>query len=416
MRHCPACGAPLTGSERFCPTCGTEIGFVALDPLGTRTPTSDSAVVDSPPRRGLRRGLLVAGVVLAGIIGWQLTQRDPASDASTPTTTVTRPTTTTTTSTRATTTTTTTPAQPTPPARVELPAGLTGNLIAATRDTLIDIDLATGTVTTTPLQTQLSIDRLVALDNTFIGLGSDGAFAISPTDGSSRTVIDGAYVSYVGDDGRTLLVATDAPDRQQALKIIRDDGQLIDVHPDAVVRMLGGPSAIHDGHVVITAGQGVGLVDPTTGTGRLVGEGALVAANRDLLIRVVCQPDLHCSWIIGDYDGHQHRAIDAPTDIVTGFGLATISTDGTTLVGLAFGPGQPVLHAMDLTTGAIRPVDNPPDLDTIFQSRFALTHDGNWLIARNTSGDIELLSLTDPTGHTLDLNLPGTIQALTITG
>lgn len=101
---------------------------------------------------------------------------------------------------------------------------------------------------------------------------------------------------------------------------------------------------------------------------------------------------------------------------MTGFGLATISTDGTTLVGMAFGPGQPVLHAMDLTTGAIRPVDNPPDLNAILERQFAVTHDGQWLIVRNSGGDIELISLTDPTSHTLDLNLPGTIQALAITG
>ncbi|MEZ5374827.1 MAG: zinc ribbon domain-containing protein [Microthrixaceae bacterium] len=415
MRHCPACGGPLTGNERFCPACGTEIGLVTLDPLGTRTPTSDSALVASPPRRGLRQGLILAGVALAGIIGWQLTQRDPGSDTSAPTSTVTRPTTTTTTSARADAT-TTPPTQPTPPARVELPAGLTGHLIAATRDELIDINLATGNVATTPLQDRLSIDRVVALDNTIIGLGSDGAFAISPDDGSTRAIIDGAYVSYLGDDGNTLLVATDAPDRQQALRLIRDDGRLIDVHPDAVDRMLGGPSPIHDGQVVITAGQGVGLMDPTTGTGRLIGEGALIAANRDVLIRVVCQPDLHCNWIIGDYDGNQHHTIDAPTDIVTGFGLASISTDGTALVGLAFGPGQPVLHAMDLATGAIRPVDNPPHINAIFERQFAITHDGHWLIIRNAGGDIELLSLTDPTSHTLDLNLPGSIQALTVTG
>jgi hypothetical protein len=180
--------------------------------------------------------------------------------------------------------------------------------------------------------------------------------------------------------------------------------------------MLGGPSPIHDGHVVISAGQGVGLIDPTTGAGRLVSEGALIAANRDLLIRVVCEPDLHCNWIIGDYDGNQHHTIDAPADTLTGFGAATISTDGTTLIGLAFGPGPPVLHAMDLTTGAVRPVDDPPPLDAIFEGRFAVTHDGHWLAVRNTSGDIELISLTDPTRHVLGLNLPGTIQALTVTG
>ncbi|MDH4148456.1 MAG: hypothetical protein OEY23_25145, partial [Acidimicrobiia bacterium] len=255
----------------------------------------------------------------------------------------------------------------------------------------------------------------VALDNNVVvGLGADGAFTISPADGSSRTIIDGAYVRYLGDDGRTLLVATDASDRQQALKLIRGDSQLVDVHPDAVGRMLGGPAPMHDVVVVVGAGQGVGLIDPTTGEGHLVGEGALITASRALLIRVICQPDLHCNWIIGGYDGNQHHAIDAPTDTLGGFGLGIISTDGTTLIGLAFGPGPPVLHVMDLSTGAIRPVDNPPQLDAIFDQQFALTHDGRWLVTRNTSGDIELISLSDPSRHTLDQ--PGAIQALTVTG
>ncbi|MGD9755141.1 MAG: hypothetical protein AB7W59_29465 [Acidimicrobiia bacterium] len=414
MRHCPACGGPLTGNERFCPACGTEIGLVTLDPLGTRTPTSDSALVASPTRRGLRRGLILAGFALAGIIGWQLTQRDAGSDTSAPTSTVTRPTTTTTTSARPDAT-TTPPTHPTPPARVELPAGLTDHLIAATNDTLIGIDLATGAVTTTPLHDPLSADWLVALDNTIIGLGAGGAVAISPTDGSSRTIIDGSYVEYLGDDGQSLLARVNDPDDQQILTLIRDDGQVITVHPDAAAHLLAGPSAVHDGQLVIDAGQGVGLIDPTTGTGRLVGEGGLVAANRDLLIRVVCQPDLHCNWIIGDYGGNQQHIIAAPSAILAPFSLGTVSADGTVLLHLGVGPDVPVLQAIDLTTGSVRPVDNSPDLGTIFQRQFAVTHDGHWLIARTTTGDVELISLTDATRQTLQLNLPGAVQALTVT-
>lgn len=388
---------------------------MVLDPLGPAPQDSSTTVVAGPSRRGLRRGMLLAGFLVAGVVIWQLARRDQPSESSAPPSTL-APSTSQTTARE--TTSTAAPASSSTTSlvdRVAVAEGLTGQLVMVTRDDLIEVDLSSGAVAAKPLGEHEAIDRLVALGDVLVGLSrEDGAVLFVPADGSTRTLLEAVYVNYLGDDGRSLLVASAESEDMGRFRLIRPNGELVAVHPDAAALLFGGSTPMHDGKVVIGVGQGVGLIDPVTGEGRLLGEGGLVAANDRVLVRVVCQVDLACEWIVGGYDGEQTRAFAAPSVLPPGFGLSRISADGSTLVGLAFGSGAPVLQAIDLNTGEARPVDDAPDLEALFEQGIILTPDGDWLVTLNQTGGVDLISIDGQARHTIALALSDSIQALTI--
>ena len=396
---------------------------MVLEPLSSPHRPPVAPTVSSPPRHR-RPGLIVAVVGAIGVAAliWRALAGDSGPEAAEPIATIT------------TFTSTdleigdsaTSPAAPAGPISdggeplagpIELPPGLAGHLIAVTEGELIDLDLASGTLIRSPLAVHPRMDRIEALERSVFGF-RDGEVSrmtfSSPTVEDLPALATLALVQPLAADSRSVLVLTTGPSGAELL-LIDDEGTVTAAGPRAVAAVTTqsfGIVALRQGQLVVSVGQGIGLLELSSDSGRMIAQGRLIAANNEVMVRLYCEPDLTCRYQTLGYDGQERWTIEAPEAGAALFAsLGRLTIDGGGLIRHVFELSGPMLEFLNLQTGKSWRVAGE---GASFDPRVppVLTADGGWYVLRTEAGAIELVSVSGDEGQRRLIALGASVQAV----
>lgn len=140
------------------------------------------------------------------------------------------------------------------------------------------------------------------------------------------------------------------------------------------------------GGLLVEAGGELVVFDPATATGRSLGSGRFVAASGEWIARWVCEPTLACRLVVGTVDDPEVESLTPMQAeglnavVVSPFGNASLSPDGTRLAYAAAGDDRP--SVLDLASGETRRPEGftPTDQDLAF-GRAPFAWSGSWVFA-----------------------------------
>ncbi|MFN0029892.1 MAG: zinc-ribbon domain-containing protein [Acidimicrobiales bacterium] len=446
---CPSCGISAQAGARFCSACGAELQMMVLERVGAGpqpmwggSPAVTTGVATVTPRASSKGRWAVAGGLVAALLAvmaWRgATASDSDGDAAASATTATtaepspetvdqsEPPSTVTTDVDGTPGSTDPPPPTLPPvpARVAIPPGLAGQLYAVGPDALVKVDLATGLTTTTPLDEHPTIHRLVVLREALIGLSQPRAvLRLTAASSTVEPIIAGSglsmqYVELIGaDDQRAMMVLYG--DAGESIQEVNQDGTVTRHDPAGPVAQFwrGGAVTFRAGQVLRQFGQGIGLVDPQSGRGRLLMEGQLIAANGQFVVRQLCQADLSCAYHTTEYGGQDRWSTPTPANVAFPFmGPATVSPNGQLLAQLMYPQSEQdsfSVRSIDLRTGHEVTIDLGEKIGNSFGGlRMLDVTDGQPSVVLTENGRLRFLDLME--SITTDVDLGMVVEAVAL--
>lgn len=171
------------------------------------------------------------------------------------------------------------------------------------------------------------------------------------------------------------------------------------------------PYAAVEGGLLVNPTGSVVVYDPVSQEGRSIGDGVVLAADTQRVLRRVCDEGLRCRVAMGPLELPDAASVTVPAEaeasLVSGFTPPTLSPTGR-WVSFVDSMGQD-LAVLDVTTGELRPAPDALTLDDAvfwpFSSSYAWAPSGEWLFSLDRRGGVSAWNLLEDTVVPLEFDL-----------